>query len=55
MIVNAADPVRHLGVDEKAFRKGHKYVTVVNDLTRGRVLYVAKDPSKRVWTVSGER
>src|SRR6266446_6236865 len=38
-----ADPVRHLGVDEKAFRKGHKYMTVVNDLTRGRVLYVAED------------
>jgi transposase len=38
-----ADPDRHLGVDEKAFRKGHKYLTVVNDLTRGRVLYVAED------------
>ena len=38
-----ADPVPRLGVDEKAFRKGHKYVTVVNDLTRGRVLYVAED------------
>ena len=38
-----AEPVRHLGVDEKAFRKGHKYMTVVNDLTRGRVLYVAED------------
>src|SRR5271169_6055861 len=38
-----AEPIRHLGVDEKAFRKGHKYMTVVNDLTRGRVLYVAED------------
>jgi transposase len=38
-----AEPVPHLGVDEKAFRKGHKYMTVVNDLTRGRVLYVAED------------
>jgi len=38
-----AEPVRHLGVDEKAFRKGHKYLTVVNDLIRGRVLYVAED------------
>ena len=27
-----AEPIRHLGVDEKAFRKGHKYMTVVNDL-----------------------
>jgi transposase len=38
-----AEPIRHLGVDEKAFRKGHKYLTVVNDLVRGRVLYVAED------------
>ena len=38
-----AQPVCHLGVDEKAFRKGHKYLTVVNDLVRGRVLYVAED------------
>lgn len=32
-----------MGVDEKAFRKGHKYLTLVNDLTRNRVLYVAED------------
>jgi transposase len=35
--------IGYLGVDEKAFRKGHKYLTVVNDLTQGRVLYVAED------------
>lgn len=39
----AADPVRHLGVDEKAYRKGHQYLTLVNDLERSRVLYVAED------------
>lgn len=39
----AADPVPYLGVDEKAFTKGHRYFTLVNDLTRSRVLYVAKD------------
>ena len=38
-----AEPVSRLGVDEKAFRKGHKYLTVVNDLTQSRVLYVAED------------
>jgi transposase len=38
-----AEQVPHLGVDEKAFRKGHKYVTLVTDLDHSRVLYVAKD------------
>lgn len=38
-----AEPVEHLGVDEKAFRKGHKYLTLVNDLRGSRVLYVAED------------
>src|SRR5215467_15697297 len=37
------DPILHLGVDEKAFRKGHNYLTLVNDLEGGRVLYVAED------------
>jgi len=35
-----AEPVTHIGVDEKAFRKGHRYLTLVNDLGRSRVLYV---------------
>jgi transposase len=38
-----AEPIPLLGVDEKAFRKGHKYLTLVNDLQRNRVLYVAED------------
>jgi transposase len=38
-----AEPVPHIGVDEKAFRKGHHYFTLVNDLVRGRVLHVAED------------
>jgi transposase len=38
-----AEPLPYLGVDEKAFRKGHHYLTIVNDLTRSRVLYVAED------------
>ena len=35
--------ISKIGVDEKAFRKGHSYLTLVNDLVRGRVLYVAED------------
>lgn len=38
-----AEPVIRLGIDEKAFRKGHKYFTLVNDLERSRVLHVAED------------
>ena len=38
-----AEEIPRLGVDEKAFRKGHKYLTLVNDLQRNRVLYVAED------------
>jgi transposase len=37
-----AEAIPQLGVDEKAFRKGHKYLTLVNDLRRNRVLYVAE-------------
>ncbi len=37
-----AEPVTQLGVDEKAFRKGHHDLTLVNDLVRGRVLYLVK-------------
>lgn len=38
-----AEIVEHIGVDEKAFTKGHRYFTLVNDLDRGRVLFVAED------------
>lgn len=38
-----AEPVTYVGVDEKAFSKGHRYVTLVNDLERSRVLFVAED------------
>jgi transposase len=39
----AVEPVAKIGFDEKAFRKGQDYLTIVTDLSRGRVLYVAKD------------
>ena len=37
-----AESVSKIGVDEKAFRKGHSYFTLVNDLVRSRVMYVAE-------------
>ena len=38
-----ARPMRYVGVDEKAFRKGHRYHTMVCDLERATVEYVAED------------
>lgn len=37
--LESINPTR-LGVDEIAYRKGHKYLTVVRDLTMGRVIWV---------------
>lgn len=42
----SAEPVPYIGVDEKAARKGHNYLTIVNDLQRSRVLYVAQERTK---------
>lgn len=38
--------IAHLGVDEKAVAKGHQYVTLVNDLDRGTVEFIADDHKK---------
>lgn len=50
----------YLGVDEKAFRKGHRYATIVSDLERGHVLFVAEERKQAsldgFWaTLSGEQ
>lgn len=37
------DITTHLGIDEKAIAKRHRYLTVVADLDRSRVLYLAED------------
>lgn len=38
-----ATPIPYVGVDEKAFRKGHRYHTIVCDLERATVEFVAED------------
>ncbi|MFH1609415.1 MAG: transposase, partial [Candidatus Bipolaricaulota bacterium] len=35
------EDVRHIGVDEKAVAKRHRYLTIVADLDRNRVLYLS--------------
>jgi len=47
----AARPMRYLGVDEKAFRKGHVYHTIVCDLERHTVEHVAE--GRRVESLAG--
>jgi len=37
------EEVKRLGIDEKSYKKGFRYMTIVNDLDRGRVLYVGED------------
>jgi transposase len=37
------EPARRLGIDESAFARRQQYVSVVTDLERSRVLYVADD------------
>ena len=34
---------RNMGIDEKTIAKGHRYVTLVNDLDHGHVIEVAED------------
>lgn len=41
-----AEPINYLGVDEKSFRKGHHYITVVSDLERGSVEYITENREK---------
>lgn len=40
------EAVRYLGVDEKAIRKGHRYVTVLTDLEGRRILEVTPERTK---------
>jgi len=36
------DAIEHIGIDEKSFRAGHQYITILNDLNGGRVLDVVE-------------
>lgn len=41
------DGLRRIGVDETSYKKGHKYMAVVVDHDRGRVVWAAKGHGKR--------
>jgi len=41
-----ASAIARIGVDEKAFRKGHRYLTIVNDVDRGTVEFVSEGRDK---------
>jgi transposase len=41
-----AEQVRHLGIDEKSHKSHHSFFTMVNDLNRGRVLFVGRGREK---------
>lgn len=40
------ETVEHVGIDEKSFLKGHRYVSIMTDLPRGRVLDVVEGRTK---------
>ena len=40
------DGVRRIGIDEKAWRKGHRYITVVADHDAGRIIWAAEGRNK---------
>jgi transposase len=46
MLRKEAIPCRLLGVDEKAFRKGQRYLRIVNDIERGTVEFISENREK---------
>lgn len=38
---------KHIAVDEKSFKKGHSYVTIITDVERAEVIYVSIGRSKK--------
>lgn len=50
--------IEYVGIDEKSYRKGHSYVSVLNDLDGGRVLEVEEGRTRQsadsLWLTLGE-
>jgi transposase len=51
-------PIDHMGLDEKSFRRGHRYITLLNDLDTSRVLEVtegrAQESVDTLWSTLSE-
>ncbi len=43
LAVRNLDGIEDLSIDEKSFRRGHYYVTVLSDPKNGRILNVTED------------
>ena len=48
------DALKHLGMDEKSFKRGHSYITLLSDLEKSRVLDVVEErtteAAERLWS-----
>lgn len=40
-------PLKYVGIDEKAIRKGHRYATLLNDLENGRVIDLIEERTQQ--------
>lgn len=40
------EKIQYAGIDEKSFRKGHKYISVLADLDKGSIIDIVKDRTK---------
>jgi transposase len=52
------EEVKHLGIDEKSFRRGHDYITVLTDIDQSRVLEVTQgrdeEAANGLWEIFSE-
>lgn len=46
----ALQPTEHLSIDEKAFKRNHKYITVLSDPITGKIIDIEEDRTKKAVT-----
>jgi len=59
LIVRDLDDVKHAGIDEKNFRRGHDYISVLTDIDQSRVLEVTQgrdeEAANGLWEIFSEQ